>query len=247
VFMSTIRGILGDYHTTAPMDTFVMSHQSGHPTDLAGLIAARLVTAAEIDEGKTWAEAKIKSITGGDEISARFMRQDFFTFVPVFKLMIAGNHKPRLRTIDEAIRRRMRLIPFNVTIPRDERDKHLAEKLKAEWPAILRWMIDGCLRWQAEGLNPPPAVADATDEYLSAEDSLNTWIEEKCACKPRFEDEAGNLFTSWKGWAERNGEYVGSAKAFGAKLQAKGYVRRRANGKTTYAGIQVVESWPAQY
>jgi putative DNA primase/helicase len=147
VFISTLRGIFADYHTTAPIDTFTLSYASQHPTDMAGLVAARLVTAVETEEGKTWAEAKIKAITGGDAISARFMRQDFFTFTPQFKVMIAGNHKPRLRTVDEAIRRRFHLIPFTVTIPPAERDKHLAEKLKAEWPAILRWReLGGLIR-----------------------------------------------------------------------------------------------------
>jgi putative DNA primase/helicase len=161
---------------TASRDTFVLSHNSQHPTDLAGLRGARLVTATETSEGRTWDESKIKIITGGDQISARFMRQDFFQFTPKFKLMIAGNHKPRLRTVDEAIRRRFHLIPFAVTIPHEQRDKHLTEKLEAEWPAILRWMIDGNYQWQEIGLAPPDAVLAATDDYLEAEDSMATWI-----------------------------------------------------------------------
>jgi putative DNA primase/helicase len=105
------------YHTTAPIETFTIAHSTQHPTDLASLMGARLVTAVETEEDRTWAESKLKAITGGDEISARFMRQDFFRFTPTFKLMIAGNHKPRLRSVDEAIRRRFHLIPFAVTIP----------------------------------------------------------------------------------------------------------------------------------
>jgi P4 family phage/plasmid primase-like protien len=146
VFIGVLRGILGDYHTTAPIETFTAHHSSGHPTDLAGLMGARLLTAVETEEGRTWSEAKIKAITGGDEISARFMRQDFFTFVPKFKLMIAGNHKPSLRTVDEAIKRRLQLIPFNVKFEGKAVDKELPAKLEAEWPAILRWMVEGCRR-----------------------------------------------------------------------------------------------------
>ena len=117
VFLSTIAGILADYHRTAPIETFTASSIDHHPTDLAGLRGARLVTATETEEGRRWAEARIKALTGGDQIAARFMRQDYFEFVPQFKLVIAGNHKPGLRSVDEAIRRRLNLIPFTVTIP----------------------------------------------------------------------------------------------------------------------------------
>jgi putative DNA primase/helicase len=158
VFLNTLAGIMGGYATVAPMETLTASGSDHHPTDLAMLRGARLVTAQETEEGRRWAEAKIKALTGGDPISARFMRQDFFTFNPTFKLFVAGNHKPALRGVDEAIRRRMHLIPFLVTIPAAERDPELGEKLKAEWPGILAWMIDGCLDWQRQRLAPPTAV-----------------------------------------------------------------------------------------
>jgi putative DNA primase/helicase len=139
VLVSTISGILGSYHKTAPIETFTASSVASHPTDLAGLMGARLVTAVETEEGRRWAESKIKSLTGGDQISARFMRQDFFEFMPVFKLVIAGNHKPGLCSVDEAIRRRFHLVAFAITIPPEDRDKDLASKLRAEWPGILQW------------------------------------------------------------------------------------------------------------
>jgi putative DNA primase/helicase len=149
VFINTLRGIFGSYNG-ADRDVHRKRYAS-HPTDLAGLVGARLVTAIETEEGRAWAKSKLKATTGGDEISARFMRRDFFSFTPQFKLMIAGNHKPRLRSVDEAMRRRFHLIPFAVTIPPEHRDKNLADKLKPEWPAILRWMADGCLEWQRIG------------------------------------------------------------------------------------------------
>src|SRR5271155_4119772 len=127
---------------------------------------ARAVTATETEEGRRWAESRIKQLTGGDTISARFMRQDFFDFCPSFKLVIAGNHRPSLRSVDEAIRRRFHLIPFAVTIPPKERDGELTEKLKSEWPGILGWIIEGALEWKTEGLRPPAAVIDATAAYL---------------------------------------------------------------------------------
>jgi putative DNA primase/helicase len=152
VLLSTIAGTLGEYHRTAPIETFTASNADRHPTDLAGLRAARLVTATETEEGRRWAESRIKKLTGGDKVAARFMRQDFFEYRPAFKLIIAGNHKPSLRSVDEAIRRRFHLIPFSITIPPEERDPDLAEKLKDERPAILAWLIEGCLEWQTVGL-----------------------------------------------------------------------------------------------
>ena len=133
VFINTISGMMGDYAATAPMDTFLDSKVERHPTELAMLRGARLVVAIETEEGRRWSEAKLKALTGGDKITARFMRQDFFEFTPKFKLMVAGNHKPSLRSVDEAIRRRLHLIPFTVTIPPEDRDEHLADTLKNEW------------------------------------------------------------------------------------------------------------------
>src|SRR5262249_7748703 len=156
-----------------------------HPTELAGLHGARLVTATETEEGRQWAESKIKVLTGGDKIAARFMRQDFFEFTPQFKLVIAGNHKPGLRSVDEAIRRRLHLIPFTVTIPPNQRDAQLPNKLKAERPGILAWMIQGCLDWQERGLCPPTVVTDATVAYLEAEDALSAWMDDCCRRDPQ--------------------------------------------------------------
>ena len=123
VFVNTIAAILGDYATNAPMDTFMATQGERHPTDMAGLRGARLVTSIETEQGRRWAESRLKALTGGDKISARFMRQDFFEFIPQFKLVVAGNHKPAIRTIDEAMRRRLHLVPFTVTIPPKQRDK----------------------------------------------------------------------------------------------------------------------------
>ena len=157
-FLNAVSGMIGDYHKTAPIETFTESKSDRHPTDLAGLRGARMVTAVETEEGRRWAESKIKTLTGGDKIAARFMRQDFFEYAPQFKLLIAGNHKPSLRTVDEAIRRRFHLIPFTVTIPPEQRDTTLGDRLKDEWPGILGWAIEGCVEWMAKGLAAPKAT-----------------------------------------------------------------------------------------
>jgi putative DNA primase/helicase len=141
-FINTVTGVFGDYATVADMNTFLVTRNERHPTDLAKLCGARLVVAQETQKGRIWDETKIKSLTGGDKITARFMRGDFFDFTPSFKLFIVGNHKPRLSTVDEAIRRRMLIVPFTVEIPPEQRDPKLPEKLKSEWPAILRWCIE---------------------------------------------------------------------------------------------------------
>ena len=158
VFINTVTNIFSSYGQTAPMDMFMYSHHEHHPTELARLVGRRLVTANETTKGRRWDEAKIKNLTGSDKVAARFMRQDFFEFDPTHKLMLAGNSKPGLMSVDEAIRRRIALAPFEVQIPKDERDLELAVKLRAEWPGILRWMIDGAASWYANGLQIPDAV-----------------------------------------------------------------------------------------
>ena len=178
VLLSTVTGILADYHTVAPIEMLLASKHERHPTELAGLLGRRMVTAVETEGGKRWAEAKIKHLTGGEQVSARFMCRDFFQFTPQFKLVAAGNHKPSLNTVDEAMRRRFNLVPFTVTIPQRERDTELGEKLKAEWPQILQWLIDGCAEWQEHGLAAPKAVSAATEEYLAAQDTVKNWVAE---------------------------------------------------------------------
>ena len=239
-FVNAITGILADFHRSAPIETFTASHNDHHPTDLAGLRGARLVTANETEEGRRWAEAKVKMLTGGDKVSARFMRQDFFDFVPQFKLVIAGNHKPGLRAVDEAIRRRFNLIPFTVTIPPEERDPDLGEKLKAEWPAILQWMIDGCLDWQEQGLAPPDAVTAATDAYLEAQDAFSAWFDECCKLDPNGWERSQTLFGSWKEWAENAGHFVGDAKTFRARLERYPEIEHKPEPSTKRAGFRGV-------
>jgi putative DNA primase/helicase len=243
VFVTTVSGILVDYHTTAPITTFVQSQSSDqHPTDLAGLRGARLVTAIETEEGRKWAENKIKSITGGDKISARFMRQDFFEFLPVFKLIIAGNNKPTLRSVDEAIRRRLHLLPFKVTIPEGERNRALADELKAEWPGILSWMIDGCLEWQRVGLAPPEAVKIATDNYFADQDVFSDWIEEMCDPEPNNEfktETVAALYESWAAYAKKIGSEPGGKISFGDRLETKGFIRAKTKGGRIFRGIRL--------
>jgi putative DNA primase/helicase len=235
-FIGTLAGVLGDYAHTAPVDTFLDSKNERHPTELAVLDGPRLVTAVETEEHRRWAESKLKNLTGGDSISARHMRQDFYTFTPVFKLVISGNHKPGLAAVDEAIRRRLHLVPFTVTIPPNERDSQLDQKLRAEWPGILQWAIEGCLEWQTSGLKPPSSVVAATEEYFATEDRMGTWLEENCmtssqetAVKPLFED--------WCAWCDRNRVPSRSLNWFVGAIELHGFKRRRTNTNRLIEGL----------
>jgi P4 family phage/plasmid primase-like protien len=240
VFLNTLTAILAGYAAVASMETFTASPGDRHPTDLAMLRGARLVTAQETEEGRRWAEARIKAMTGGDPITARFMRQDFFTFTPQFKLIIAGNHKPGLRNVDEAIRRRFHLIPFEVRIPPEDRNPHLFEDLTTEWPGILQWAIDGCIEWQQSGLTPPDAVRAATDDYLESEDALALWLAECCDVGRYREAGSGELFASWKAWAAAASEDVGSQRRFSQALETRGFSRKRmTGGKIAFEGVRL--------
>jgi putative DNA primase/helicase len=201
------------------------------------LRGARLVTAQETEEGQAWAESRIKSLTGGDPITAHFMRQDDFTFIPQFKLIIAGNHKPQLKNVDEAIRRRLHLIPFTVTVDAAQRDKDLPAKLRSEWPGILAWAIRGCLEWQRTGLNAPDSVRVATDEYLTSEDALGLWIDENCNCARGLTGKSSALFDHWKSWASTAGETPGSAKAFKSKMETKGFRAKKYPQGIMFEGV----------
>jgi putative DNA primase/helicase len=242
-FLNTITGIMGDYSRIAPIETFTASATERHPTDLAGLRGARLVSAVETEEGRRWAESKIKALTGGDKISARFMRQDFFEFTPQFKLLVAGNHKPGLRSVDEAIRRRFYLIPFTVTIPAEERDPDLLEKLKAERPGILHWMIEGCLQWQQHGLAPPTVVTAPTADYLEAEDAIAAWIADCCEIDPNHWEKRNDLFASWSAWTEKTGEHAGSLKRFLERLETRpGMMSKRHSHGRGFYGLRLLSS-----
>jgi putative DNA primase/helicase len=166
-------------------------------------------------------------MTGGDPIAARLMRQDFFTYQPQFKLFITGNHRPGLRNVNEAIRRRLLLVPFIVTIPLAEQDKSLARKLRAEWGGILAWAIAGCLEWQRIGLAPPTAVTAASEEYLAGEDVLQAWMTECCDIAGSHATYTDTLYGSFKAWCELGGEFVPARRRFAETLADRGFRQDR--------------------
>jgi len=225
VMLNTVNGILKDYAVTAALDTFTAAQGERHSTEIAMLAGARLVMTTETEEGRAWAEARIKALTGGDPITARFMRQDNFTFVPDFKLTISGNHKPALRNVDDAARRRFLVLPF-VHKP-SQPNLNLVDELRAEWPGILRWMIEGCLAWQSEGLHPPEAVREATAEYFAEQDLLPQWLDDCCDRGKEFGATAISLYTSWLAFLAERGEPPRSFKSFGTLLERSSFARAR--------------------
>lgn len=226
VFLNTMTKLLNDYAVIAAMETFTATRGEKHSTDVAMLRGARVVTASETEEGKAWAEARIKQMTGADPITARFMRKDNFTYLPQFKLTIVGNHAPTIHNVDEAMRRRFRVIPFDRRP--DRPDRMLEDKLQAEWGQILQWMIDGCLKWQDGGLPYPKAMHEATDSYFEEQDVVGQWMKQECDIAPGKWEPVAIAFESWKTFAKANGEEPGSARSFGSALVKRGFMRGRS-------------------
>jgi putative DNA primase/helicase len=239
VFVNTVSRIFGDYAAVAPMEMFLTNKFDRHPTEIARLRGIRLVTASETQQGRAWDEAKIKNLTGGDRLTGRFMRGDFFDFMPTHKLMIMGNHKPSLRNIDEAIRRRFLLVPFTVQIPEAERDEELPKKLEPEWPAILRWMIDGCLEWRRVGLQVPKIVRDATDEYFADQDAIGEWLEAQTVAQLDTFTLTKHLFSSWRQWCEPRNLPLGTETAFADHLKERGFEKDRRKFGRGFNGIRL--------
>jgi putative DNA primase/helicase len=241
--MHTVTNIFGDYHRVTGIETITESKHDRHPAEVAALQGARLVTCSETKRGKRWAESRIKQWTGSDPLSARFMNQNFFDFIPTFKLAVAGNYRPSLRP-DSAMRRRVRLVPFSFAIPDMERDTSLKAKLEKEWPGILGWMIAGCVTWQKHGLETPQSILDASEDYMreEAEDVLAMWIAEWCVIDPTAVSNQSDLYSSFRRYAELAGEEkIPSSAMFGKDMSALGFksdrtmaARKNASGSSLY-------------
>ena len=245
VLTSTVEWIMADYCKSAGDEVFTETRNDRHSTEIARLNGARMVLVAEVEEGKRWAEAKLKKMTGGDTLTARFMRQDDFEFKPQFKPLISANHKPQLRSVDVAMRRRLHLIPFLVTIPPEKRDNELKAKLKDEGPGILQWLIEGCLEYQRIGLAPPASVVDATDEYFKNEDNIANWIDERCevgagACLIARR----NCLRRGRSLPRRPDLPVGNNKRFKAEMNRLGYRDKRLGFGIVYKGLSVRQDDP---
>ena len=235
-FLNVLLELWGAYARRVPASAFLSSQGERHPTALAGLAGARLAVASELPKGRSWDEAVIKDLTGGDRMTARFMRQDFFDFDPQLSLMIAGNTQPSFRGVDEAIRARVVLVPFTVCIPPERRDTKLFGKLIAEGPAILRWAIDGAVEWQRRGLAVPESVATASAQYLDGEDTLGQFLadetEQDTAAFVTFDA----LHLRFKVWMDKQGLNPWTMHTLNKELKTRGFQEgRRAVGRGFHA------------
>lgn len=229
--------MLGDYGKQAAPGLLMRKYGETHPTELADLRGARLVVVTEVEEGQRLAEVLVKQLTGGDKLKARLMRQDFHEFDPTFKIVMAVNHLPRITGTDHAIWRRIRMTPFEVTIPDDEQDKRLAEKLKAELPGILAWAVRGCLEWQRGGLAPPPQVGRATAAYRADMDTIGDFLRDCTRPDAAGIVTAKAIYAAYLRWCEQNGERALSQKQLGGRLTERGFNRRRGGQGHLWVGL----------
>ena len=239
VFLGTLSTLLGDYARPAAMSTFVEARFERHPTELAALQGARLVAASETSSNGRWNEERLKILTGSDLISARFLYGDFFDYQPQFKLLLVGNHKPALQTVDAAIRRRIHLLPF--TTKPAQPDGSLAEHLRAEMPGILRWALDGCLAWQLFGLAPPAAITDATANYFEDQDAVGRWMSESVEKDPSCTALTVDLYASWCSWCMTSGESAQTERWLVGSLADRGIARWKhpTTRRSGFKGIQL--------
>lgn len=237
-FLNLMGDLFGELSATTNMTTFTASKQDRHTTELAALYGARMVQAQEVQGERMWDEQRLKSLSGGDPVTARFLFQNEFTYTPKFKLVFSGNYRPHFQSADPAMRRRMRLIPFITEVL--EKDVNLPLDLRrAEMPAIMYWVLEGAVKYYAEGLAEPSAVTNATEGYFWDEDAIGRWMRESCSVGGDGRSPASDLFDSWSAWCMREGEPCGTPKRFSAELSARGYNKLKSNGKMVYSGLQL--------
>lgn len=234
VFLNILRKLLGDYAVVAPRDLLLVQRHEPHPTSTASLFGARIATAVETEAGSRLAEAKVKELTGGDELVARRMREDFWPFTPTHKLWLAANYRPTISGSDEGIWRRIRVVPFTVTIPPDERDAHLLDYLvEHELPGILAWAIEGYRKFRTDGLGLPDAVNAATVAYRAEQDVVGQFLTiHGYELRPHAVVKAGDLRRQYEAWCDAEGIQTIGPTAWVQALAGRGLTQtRRKNGR----------------
>lgn len=239
-FVQTVSALMGDYAMQASTEMLMVQYGNRIPNDIARLQGARFVNTVEIEEGRRLAEGLVKSLTGGDTLTARFLWGEWFEFTPQFKIFLAANHKPVIKGTDHAIWRRIKLIPFEVTIPKQEQDRELARKLQAELPGILNWALEGCLQWQRHGLQEPERVMAATESYREESDVLARFLAECTVPSSTGTVQAGRLYARYKEWCEANGERPWTNTLFGKRLKERGFLREHRMYGKFYVGLELV-------
>lgn len=241
-FTNTVHKMLGSYATWMPAESFMLKRFGGTTSnDIAGLHDKRLVLASEPELGATFCESKIKAMTGENTICARFLYGEFFEFEPKFKIWLSTNHKPKIKGTEEAIWRRIKLIPFSVVIPPEKRDKDLLAKLFAELPGILNWAIEGAIEWKRNGEIKMAEVATvATDAYRVEQDFLSDFINDSIEVDPTSCVSKKDLYTVYKKWSESTGSFVLSMRRLSSMLEEKGFKDTKKHGTTrAWASIRL--------
>jgi putative DNA primase/helicase len=236
-FTGAILAALGDYADAADPDLLNARTFDAHPTGVADLFGLRLAVLHESDYGRRLAEGTVKRLTGGDRLKARRMREDFWHFEPSHTFMMLTNHKPLITGQDEGIWRRLRLVPWDVVIPPDERDDHLGDRLRLESDYILTWLVRGYQEWRRQGLAEPGQVTNATAAYRADSDDLGRFIEARCIEGPNFTARSSELFAAWVKWCITEGVEGGSNKAFTESLQNRGHDTRRSRVGMIWHGL----------
>lgn len=241
-FLDTLVGLMGPYAGPAPQGMLVETHQSQHSTDLAYLMGKRLIQYSETKEGSPLKVELIKQITGNQKLTARYMRQDNFSFEVTHKIIMETNHKPPISQDSEGIWRRIRLVPFEVQIPPEERDKKLFEKLTQEWPGILNWMLAGFLSWQNQGLCNPMEVVTATESYRDDCDQLGDFINDACVQSTDHVVTVAELREAYERWCEKNGfKFPISPQKFNERFEQRGFKRcqKKHEGKNARVWLRI--------
>jgi putative DNA primase/helicase len=235
--LAAILAALGDYGDAADPELLTARTFDAHPTGVADLFGLRLAVLHESDAGRRLAEGTVKRLTGGDRVKARRMREDFWHFEPSHTFVMLTNHRPLVSGTDEGIWRRLRLVPFDVVIPADERDERLGDRLALEADAVLAWLVAGYQQWRQIGLDQPDRVTAATAEYRNESDALGRFVAERCLTGPHFTAQSSVLFAAWQSWCGAEGEAPGTNKAFTTTLQNLGYDTRRTRVGAVWKGI----------
>jgi putative DNA primase/helicase len=238
-----VKSALGDYADAADPDLLTARTFDAHPTGTADLFGLRLAILHEHDQGRRLAEATVKRLTGGDRLKARRMREDFWSFDPSHTFVMLTNHKPLITGTDEAIWARLRLVPWTVVIPLDERDLTLADKLELELDAVLAFVVAGYREWRERGLDDPEEVVQATQAYREESDALGRFIEQRCV-PGHGSCGSTELFAAWSKWCAREGIEPGTATAFATLMQNKGFDNYTYSGRRRWRGIGLTEEAP---
>jgi putative DNA primase/helicase len=238
-FVETMQMLFGEYGMKIQTQSLMWKRERQQSNDIAMLKGARFVHASEAEERERLAESQIKEMTGGDTLSARFLHAEFFQFQPEFKLWLSTNQKPKVSN-DDAVWGRLKIIRFAVQIPEDQQDKSLKRKLQQELPGILRWAVEGCHKWQRDGLGTPPEIVGATSDYRKEQDVLGHFIDDQLEFVDSHSLLSRVLYEAYKSWCTDNGEKIESQRALGLKLSERGLCNdRTTGGKTRWLGVRL--------